>query len=268
MSYSHEDASAAALIARSLQLNFAVELSNPEFALGQTISSAIYDAIESSDVVIVLLSQAALRTDWVRAETAMALSQESKRRDIDLVPVLLEPCEIPDGLRDRLAVDLSQDGALGVGRLITRLMGDRAVDFKALDASSFESLVAEILRREDFALTAVSRNADMGRDFTASHGGERWVIEVKQYTPQKRLSVSVINQVIEQVRRYEPEANALLVTSGQLTSVAQDYLDHASRQMGGRIRVIDGVELKQLLAKHPDLIDRYFAPGRPGARQP
>jgi hypothetical protein len=268
LSYSHEDASAAALIARSLQLDFAVELSNPEFAPGRTIRSAIHDAIESSDIVIILLSRAALRADWVRAETAMALSLESKRLDIDLVPVLLEPCEVPAGLRDRLAVDLSQDGALGVGRLITRLVGDRAVDFKALDPSSFERLVAEILTREDFALTAEPRNADMGRDLVGTRGGEYWVIEVKQYTPQRRMSVSVIDQLIGQLRRYKPEANGLLVTSGQLTSVAQDYLDNASDQLGGRVRVIDGIELKQLLAKHPDLIERYFASGRPGARQP
>jgi hypothetical protein len=85
LSFSNEDASAAALIARSLQRDFAVELAETQFQPGQNFDSAILEAIESSDTVVILLSRAAMNSRWVKAETAMALSLESKRRDIDLV---------------------------------------------------------------------------------------------------------------------------------------------------------------------------------------
>lgn len=239
-----------------------MELTKTQFHPGQSFQSAIPEPIESSDVVVILLSRAALNAHWVDAETAMALSLESKRRDIDLVPVLLEPCDVPEGLRNRLTVDLSEDGALGVGRLITRLRGVHAIDFKALDSRLFERLVADVLGREGFALTSSSHGPDAGYDFAGSHGSERWVVEVKHYS-QERISVSAIHQVMALLRR-DDEAYALLVTSSQLTSVAQEYLEDTSRWAPARIRVIDGVELKQLIAKYPDLIDKYFASSRPG----
>jgi hypothetical protein len=208
-----------------------------------------------------LLSRAAWDSERFRAEAVAALDQESKRRDIDLVPVLLEPCKIPEGLSGRLAVDLSQDGALGVGRLITRLLKDRAVDFKALDHLAFERLVYDLLQHELLDTIEVHRGTDQGYDFAGSRDGEHWVVEVKHYS-QQRLSVSAIHQIMGMISD-SPGTNALLVTSGQLTSVASKYLEDASSRVPARIRVIDGVELKQLLAKHPDLIDNYFATGRP-----
>jgi len=165
ISHAHEDASAADLIARSLQRDLAVELAEAKFHPGQDFRSAIFEAIGSSDIVVVLLSRAALNARWVEAETAMALSLESKRRDIDLVPVLLEPCEVPEGFRDRLMVDLSKDGALGVGRLIARLRGDRAIDFKALDPQLFERLVRECLNTK--ALSSPQPVAVATRDPTS-----------------------------------------------------------------------------------------------------
>ena len=195
ISHAHEDTSAAALIARSLRRDFAVELTETQFHPGQNFRSAIFEAIESSDIVVVLLSRAALNARWVEAETAMALSLESKRRGIDLVPVLLEPCEVPEGLRDRLTVDLSEDGALGVGRLIARLRGDRAIDLKALDSQLFERLVGDVLEHEGFAVTAAGGVGDMGRDFIGRRGSENWVVEVKHY-PQNRVSVSTMGAAL------------------------------------------------------------------------
>src|SRR6266536_1248855 len=253
--YEH-DASAAALIARSLQRDFVVELTGTQFHPGQNVRSAILEAIESSDILVILLSRAALDTRWVEAETAMELSLESKRRDIDLVPVLLEPCEVPEGLRDRLTVDLSEDGALGVGRLIARLKGDRAIDFKALNGQLFERLVRDVLEYEGYAATAPPHVADMGYDFVGLRGSESWLVEVKHYS-QKRVSVEAIHQIARLFDNLDSGTNVLLVTSSQLTSVAQEYLEDISRPSPGRIAVIDGVALKQLVAKHPDLIDKY-----------
>lgn len=172
-----------------------MELTETQFHPGQNFRSAIFEAIESSDIVVVLLSRAALNARWVEAETAMALSLESKRRGIDLVPVLLEPCEVPEGLRDRLTVDLSEDGALGVGRLIARLRGDRAIDLKALDSQLFERLVGDVLEHEGFAVTAAGGVGDMGRDFIGRRGSENWVVEVKHY-PQNRVSVSTMGAAL------------------------------------------------------------------------
>jgi hypothetical protein len=262
ISHSHEDASAAALIARSLSRYFTVYSVEPEVRLAQNWSAAIAEPIGSIDIVVVLFSKAALSGRWVGARTAAALATDAKRREIDVVPVLLEPCDLPEGLRDWLPVDLSEDGALGVGRLIARLRGERAINFKTLDAVAFERLVGDVLEREGYSVTARSGGRDMAYDLIATRGSEQWVVEVKHYSHGKRVSVSVIHQVAELLRRLDLEASALLVTSTQLTSVAQEYLADTAGQSQASITVIDGVALKQLIAKHPDLIETYFVSGQ------
>ncbi|MBF2067992.1 MAG: restriction endonuclease [Calothrix sp. C42_A2020_038] len=52
---------------------------------------------------------------------------------------------------------------------------------------------------------------------------------------------------------------ALVVTDGNLTSVALDWVNDAPKATGVPIRVVDGTELKRLLLQNTDLVSKYFA---------
>ena len=56
----------------------------------------------------------------------------------------------------------------------------------------------------------------------------------------------------------------LVITSSQLTSVASKFLEEITKKSGRELRVIDGTELRALLSRHPQLVERYFGKGTEG----
>jgi hypothetical protein len=58
--------------------------------------------------------------------------------------------------------------------------------------------------------------------------------------------------------RLPARSKGLLVTNGQLTSAARDWLASAEAQSRIEIRVIEGTELKRLLLQHKELVNKYF----------
>ena len=89
---------------------------------GQDWRRAIPSAVESSDVALVCLSRdAVIREGYLRDEIAFALTVAERRPEgeIFLVPLLLEPCEVPARLARWHWVSLSEPQ--GVGRLLRAL---------------------------------------------------------------------------------------------------------------------------------------------------
>lgn len=257
VSYSLDDASAAALIKRSLERYLppgSVEsISHP----GTPVVAAVQEMVRSADIFIMLLSEASVRNRMVETETAEALASEGRRRAIEIIPVLLEPCDIPLALRDRGIVDLSADGALGVERLLTRIYRDRIVDFSRLSPSNFEAMVADLLRTQGFDITAISTGPDMGYDFAVVRNDKRWLVEVKHYS-HSRISVGVVQKVAARIANEGQGTNGLLVTNSKVTSVTYDYLRYLASEKDIHIDVLDGDDLRRLIRPHDGLIHRYF----------
>ncbi len=59
-------------------------------------------AIEEVQYVLVLLSAQSLKSKWVIQEIEMALEIEAKINRVKVLPVLLDDCEVPNSLRDRV----------------------------------------------------------------------------------------------------------------------------------------------------------------------
>jgi hypothetical protein len=79
-----------------------------DFAAGAARAVEIERALRSSRCTVAILTPAWLRNHWTTFEIVLAqtLSLDEIRRT--LIPVVLEPCEVPLLLRHRVAVDLTQ----------------------------------------------------------------------------------------------------------------------------------------------------------------
>jgi Restriction endonuclease/TIR domain len=257
MIYSETDASAAALIKRSLDHRLPTRrVESGPYADATTPS--IPEVRGTSDILIVLFSHASQTSRWAETEAAEELAQEGRRRGIEIIPVLLEPCEIPPALQGSHVVDLSSDGALGVDRLITHIGREQLVDFASLTPSRFESLVSDLLRSEGYDVTDVRVAGDRGAGLVIAKDGVLWAVEVKHYS-NGRPSVSVVNQVAAFIAAHHSHPNGLLVTNSRLTSVTQSYLRQLEERHGIHIEVIEEDDLKRRVLPHDDLVKRYFS---------
>ncbi|MES2432885.1 MAG: TIR domain-containing protein [Pseudomonadota bacterium] len=262
LSYSSEDTPMAQLLAMRLQ-DAGVNVFSDDLTIpGENLVDRIQSRIRAADFVIVVVSAAALKSQWVQKEIAIATSlQELSDRSITVIPLILDNVELPEPLRDIAYLDFRGDPRMAVEALVSRLSSTVSIDFSRFNGREFENLIGDLL--EDLALR-VERNVRMhGMEFdfqahfeTVDPFGapavEDWLVEAMHYN-SNRLSVSVIAHFMNRTRAIQSSATHFaLITSSQITSAAREILH------GSSIRVIEGVELKRILLTQPRIVRRHF----------
>jgi hypothetical protein len=268
ISYAQADKEIARRIADELRSSgLRVWFDEWELKPGDSIASRIDQAVSTSDMLLVLLSPRSIESRWVQSELNAALSRELKSRAVTVIPALIEECEIPPLLADRLYLDLRSNLERGVRRLVEQIAVAPDIDFSRLDGQSFENLIADLLTALGFRIVRQPISQDSGFDFQASlttrdpfgaQKHESWLVEVKLYRNQ-RVSIAALRQMVSYMLTLPGPHKGLVVTNSQLTSVAQEFLTEMTSKSQQELRVIDGTELTNLLLQHPNLVEHYFS---------
>jgi hypothetical protein len=270
VSYAQADKNVARQVAEALQdAGLLVWIDAWELAPGDSIAQRIEEAIASSDILLVLLSQNSVASQWVQKELSAALSRELRDRAITVIPALLEDCEIPGLLADRQYLDLRRDLPAAIRRLVEQIGSAPRLDFSKLDGRTFEAMVGDLLAKLGFSVQRTPLTRDSGFDFVASYptrdpfGAEQtdtWLVEVKLYR-DARVSIATLQQLLGVLVTTGGNKRGLVVTNGRLTSVARSFLSESTERSRAELRVIDGTELTNLLIQHPEVIRTYFGSG-------
>lgn len=80
---------------------------------GESIASAIEKGLSKARHAIVIISEAALKSNWVNAEWKEKFWDTLKTHKIRVVPVLKEKCELPYFLRGLSYADFTKSYAVG-----------------------------------------------------------------------------------------------------------------------------------------------------------
>lgn len=267
LSYAQGDRPVAEKVATALtRVGLRVWFDTWELAPGDSIAARIEEAVSSSDLLLVLLSRRSVESRWVRTELSAAFARELRDRAITVIPALIDDCDVPRELADRLFVDLRHDFEGAIRLLADQLGAAPELQFSRLTGQAFEMLVADLLAELGFTVQRNPTTHDSAFDFVASYrsrdpfGVERtetWLVEAKFYREQ-RVSVSALRQLIGLLMTSSAVNKGLLVTNSRLTSVAREFLYEATEKYRNEIRVIDGTELTNLLIQRPGLIRRHF----------
>lgn len=67
---------------------------------GESIVEKINEGLAANDHLVVVLSPASVRSDWVRREMSSSLMRSLSSRSIRLIPVLYSPCDVPALIAD------------------------------------------------------------------------------------------------------------------------------------------------------------------------
>ncbi len=110
VSYSSEDAPFAESLARALaDRNVGVWLDRWELRIGDSLTKRIGQALHKNDFIVVVLSPASVRSEWVRHELAEAMLREIRQKRVIVLPVIARPCRIPPFLTDKKYADFTRD---------------------------------------------------------------------------------------------------------------------------------------------------------------
>lgn len=119
LSYDHEDAAKARVVARSLEIAGHEVWWDRHIRGGAQYAQEIEQAIERSDAVVVLWSRRSVVSEWVRDEAAAGRDRQR------LVPARIDPIDPPMGFRQFQTVDLTDWKGRKRAEALTEL--DRAV---------------------------------------------------------------------------------------------------------------------------------------------
>lgn len=125
LSHNHKDKEFVRRLARDLDCHgIRVWLDEAELKIGDSLIEKIRDGIDGVDYVAVILSENSVQSRWVQKEIDVAMTLEIGGKDINVLPLMLERCELPGFLLGKFYADFtSEDKYLSSFELLINTMG-------------------------------------------------------------------------------------------------------------------------------------------------
>jgi hypothetical protein len=119
ISYSRKDAGFVDKLSLALtEHNVKVWKDDMKIIAGDSLSGRIKSGIENASYFCIVLSHDSLNSKWVQEEINEALVRETEQKGIVILPIVLDDCEIPPVLKDRLFVDFRGDFDSSLKRIL------------------------------------------------------------------------------------------------------------------------------------------------------
>jgi hypothetical protein len=92
--------------------------------VGDSLLKEVGKAITDAKWMVVVLSPAALASEWVNTELRTGLTRELREKNVFVLPVLRKKVALPEFLRDRFYADFTKSYEQGLSILRDRIVGD------------------------------------------------------------------------------------------------------------------------------------------------
>lgn len=110
ISYAHEDNDFVDHLAANLFKNrVPVWVDRWELKVGDSLLGKIQSAIQDADALIVVLSKASVASEWCKKELTSGLVRELEAKSVFVLPIVVDDCDIPLFLKDKLYADFRKD---------------------------------------------------------------------------------------------------------------------------------------------------------------
>jgi hypothetical protein len=122
ISYSHQNSAFVDRLAlRLAEEQVHVWVDRWELRVGDSLTQKIEGAMQRAKAVLVVLSQASVASEWCRRELNAGLVRELEEHRVVVLPLLIEDCDVPLFLRDKLRGDFRSDFERGVSDVLAAI---------------------------------------------------------------------------------------------------------------------------------------------------
>lgn len=208
ISYSSRDKATAKQIATSLmEKGVNVWFDRWEMKPGESLIDKISEAIHGSSYLFALLSPESVSSNWVKQELHQAMTDEIHFDKVKVVPILIQDCQIPLFLKDKLYVNFADPDSYdyNVQKLVDLVFEnprtpDRPQFGKALFDRYDELLLSKDPDREEFAQIANRVSTIFAKNSIPSHEigyPEGSYFKLKSSLAEVNLSLNRLNEAAE-----------------------------------------------------------------------
>ncbi len=106
LSHSHADKTFVNQISRDLiTMGVRVWVDEAEIEIGDSLIEKIRNGIDNVDYVGVVISKTSVESEWVKKEVDIAMNQEIEGRQVKVLPLLIDDCDLPGFLKGKMYAD-------------------------------------------------------------------------------------------------------------------------------------------------------------------
>lgn len=129
VSYSHQDGDFVDRLVADLRYS-SVPATYDKWLLnvGDSIIEKIASSVSDAGSVIAVLSPASVESHWVKKELALGMTSEILSKSVKVLPAVIEECELPPMLADKLYADFIKGGYYWGLRQLLRVLKPSAED--------------------------------------------------------------------------------------------------------------------------------------------
>lgn len=154
ISYAHHDKEFAHKVANSLKEHrVEVWIDALELKGGDNLFEKINHGVETSDLVVVVLSKAYSNSRWVMQELSAFAMKEIAAGRSTIIPILMEECEIPIVLQDRVFIDFRGSFEEGLKQLLAAIRPHKRTKSKSKETKEISREIKE--SAVDFQLATI-----------------------------------------------------------------------------------------------------------------
>jgi TIR domain len=229
-----------------------IHLSFQEIQLDSNFIQPLLRRLTANDYFLPLFSPDSLKLHWLQQELAIVLPTLTDR-GITLLPIISEPIVVSPLFARYQWLDLSGN------QLVNALNAIGSINFRQLSTATFADLAIELLLTIGFHPSPNGQDSYQLLEFRdpATLTNRLFLADFRLY----HVSHINLNSIQQLVKIAQQNAQgALIVTDGQLTSVARDWVQMIQDSTGFRIHLLAGTDLKHLLLLNPELVSKYFMP--------
>jgi len=267
ISYSRKDQELAKQLSYKLEHYNIVSLLD-EFDIGYGYNfDKVFGKLDAGDFWVIILSSYSLPNRNIYKDFDTKSKKQLHNRNVSIIPLLVSGRQVPVEFKDRKIFNIKKDPEKDLDKVTHYLRNVPNVDFNSLNPQNFRDLVFALLKNLHFKnIEKEKKISDYRYDITATttyhdpFGNARdlnWLIEIKFYT-ESRADIQSLRQLSRYLINLPPNYNGILITNSQLTSTAKDWLQENERSERIRITIVDGVQLREILLKYEDLVEKYF----------
>ena len=229
ISYSHADRTFVnKLAAHLVKANAHVWVDSWELNVGDSIVNRVQQAIQESSALLIVLSKSSVASEWCKKELNAGLMRELDEKRVLVLPVLVEDCEIPIFLREKLYADFRGKFDVGLKALLEAVAKVTSLDQGRIKAGNGNIDWSETLGYQDDAFCM---------EYTLMETSPDW-----SFTLLTEISLKCSEEATRRYREYERH---------NLDWIGRTVITESLAELAGK------QQIDMLIKDHHPVIEKY-----------
>jgi hypothetical protein len=197
---------------------------------GDDMTQVVKKALNEVDYFIVVLSKDSVKSEFVNFELSATLINEASRGENLIIPILIEECEIPSSIKNRLYIDFRLNYDTAISQLVKFLHNKKKEVYQSIPDKFEITTYEEQIRKLKLAENNGTLTIFCGAGISIDAGIPTWSNLLKSllrhiYTFDKKIEIENVDTKIADILQKQINVSPLIVAQYLKNLLGKDFLE-------------------------------------------